>query len=150
MRKLILLFGWVMIMLFLSISSTMSQNMKFSDALIVFGEQRILKFRKFSLEMTDESKKELKELSDLIRLTPGIIKTNVLVIQIFSCEQELNIKPYLGVCRGQVIIDYLEKAVGMPRKKCLIQDGGANSYDKKCLAGSGANLYIKPDWRGRQ
>ena len=129
--------------------SLFAQNMGFQEANLVFGEQRILKFRKFSLELTDDSYRKLQELQTLIKVSPAIVKTNLLVIQIFTCPQELAVKPYLGVCRGQVIIDYLEETIGMPRKKCLIRDGGANQYDEKCLAGSGANLYIKPDWRER-
>jgi len=123
-----------------------SQSLDFADAKVVFGDQRILKFRKYSLELIDESKDELREIAKMISFTPGIIKTNLLVIQIFSCEKELAVKPYLGVCRGQVVVDYLAKQIGMPRKKCLIQDGGANTYDKDCLAGSGVNIYLKPDW----
>lgn len=126
-----------------------AQNLTFEQADGIFGNQRILKFRHYSLELTDESKKELKALSDLIRITPALVKNTVLVIQIFTCEKELNVKPYIGVCRGQVIIDYLEKSIGMPRKKCLIRDTGASSFDKECLAGSGGNLYLKPNWRGK-
>ena len=131
-------------------SSIFAQEMGFNEASLVFGDQRILKFRKFSLELTDESYEELQEIQTLIKLTPGIIKTNLLVIQIFTCPQELVVKPYIGVCRGQVIIDYLEEMVGMPRKKCLIRDAGANQYDEKCLVGSGVNIYLKPDWRERK
>lgn len=130
-----------------SYSHSYGQTLGFQEAKIVFGDQRILKFRKFSLELLDESKEELRQMAKLISVTPGLIKTNLLVIQIFSCEKELKVKPYLGVCRGQVVIDYLVNQIGMPRKKCLIQDGGANAYDKECLAGSGVNIYLKPDWK---
>lgn len=122
------------------------QTLDFPEAKIVFGEQRILKFRKFSLELHDESKEQLRDLAKLLNMTPGVISNNLLVIQIFSCEKELKIKPYLGVCRGQVIVDYLESQIGMPRKKCLIQDGGANAFDKGCLAGSGVNIYLQRGW----
>lgn len=145
-RRLIISFCFLLLYLFTPVDSY-SQTLGFEEAQIVFGDQRILKFRKFSLELLDESKEELRKLAKMINQTPGLIKTNQLVIQIFSCEKELKVKPYLGVCRGQVIIDYLVKQIGMPRKKCLIQDGGANTYDKECLAGSGVNLYIKPEWK---
>ncbi|MEM8892079.1 MAG: hypothetical protein AAGD28_29140 [Bacteroidota bacterium] len=125
-----------------------AQEIGYNEAKIVFGDQKILKFRKYSLELLDESKEELRLLAKMINTTPGLVKENLLVIQIFSCEKELKVKPYLGVCRGQVIVDYLQQQIGMPRKKCLIQDGGANSYDKECLAGSGVNIYLKPGWEG--
>lgn len=132
---------------FSSISTTYSQTLGFKEAQMVFGDQRILKFRRFSLELLDESKEELRKMAKMISVTPGLVKTNLLIIQIFSCEKELKVKPYLGVCRGQVVIDYLVNQIGMPRKKCLIQDGGANAFDKECLAGSGVNIYLKPDWK---
>lgn len=133
--------------LFSNLSLAHAQELGFEEAKIVFGDQKILKFRKFSLELLDESKEELRLLAKLINSTPGVIKNNLLVIQIFSCEKEIKVKPYLGVCRAQVIVDYLEKQIGMPRKKCLIIDAGPNSYDKECLAGSGVNMYIKPAWK---
>lgn len=145
-RRLIISFCFLLLYLSTPVDSY-SQTLGFEEAKIVFGDQRILKFRKFSLELLDESKEELRKLAKMISQTPGLIKTNQLVIQIFSCEKELKVKPYLGVCRGQVIIDYLVNQIGMPRKKCLIQDGGANAYDKECVAGSGVNLYIKPEWK---
>ncbi|MEM6803870.1 MAG: hypothetical protein AAF696_20865 [Bacteroidota bacterium] len=138
---------FLILFLFSNASFLTAQVLGFEEAKIVFGDQKILKFRKFSLELLDESKEELRLLAKLINTTPGVIKNNLLVIQIFSCEKEIKVKPYLGVCRAQVIVDYLDKQIGMPRKKCLLIDGGANAYDKDCLAGSGVNIYIKPAWK---
>jgi len=151
-RKLLnprILYGLIFPLLFLFRTPELqAQEIGYNEAKIVFGDQKILKFRKYSLELLDESKEELRLLAKMINTTPGLVKENLLVIQIFSCEKELKVKPYLGVCRGQVIVDYLQQQIGMPRKKCLIQDGGANSYDKECLAGSGVNIYLKPGWKG--
>lgn len=123
-----------------------TQELSYDQASHLFGPQRILKFRQFSLEMTDQSKSELKLLAELIQQYPGIIATHLMVVQIFSCEKELNIKPYLGVCRGQVVVDYLEKELGLSRKKCLIRDGGKNAFDPNCTTGSGTYLYLRPSW----
>lgn len=123
-----------------------AQKLSYEQALKVFGDQRIMKFRKFSLELTDESKEELTKLVESLRRFPAVLHSNVIVIQTFTCEQELNVKPYIGACRGQVIIDYLVDAIGVPRKKCLIQDGGSSQFDKDCQIGSGVNLYLKPAW----
>lgn len=123
------------------------QSLSYEQAVKIFGEQRILTFRKFSLELTDESKEELTKLVDALRRFPPVLFKNVIVIQTFTCETELNVKPYIGACRGQVIIDYMVEAIDIPRRKCLIQDGGANSFDKKCELGSGVNLYLKPAWK---
>ena len=124
-----------------------AQNITFEQADALFGSQRILTFRQFSLNLTDESFAELKKIAELIRITPDLVKTNLIIIQTFTCEKELKIKPYIGTARGQVVIDFLEKTIGMPRKKCLIRDAGVNVYDKDCLAGSGVNVYLRPDWR---
>lgn len=96
--------------------------------------------------MKDESRTQLAELSQLIRQYPQMFRSNLLMVQVFTCEKELAIKPYLGACRGQVVIDYLEQQVGLPRKKCLIQETGSSAYAQDCEAGSGVNLYLKPDW----
>ena len=126
-----------------------AQSLTFEQANALFGQQKILKFRKFSLEMTDQGIAEMEKLVKQIQQSPEMVRRNMLIIQVFTCEEELKVKPYIGVVRGQVIIDYLEKAVEMPRKKCLIQDNGKNPYDTECVAGSGANLYLRPDWLGR-
>lgn len=130
-------------------STAWAQSISFEQASAIFGKQKILKFRKFSLEMTDQSKLELETLATQIKQSPEMMRRNLLIIQIFTCEDELQVKPYIGTVRGQVVIDYLEKNVQMPRKKCLIQDNGKNPLDTECIAGSGANLYIRPDWLGR-
>lgn len=123
-----------------------AQDLTFEQANIIFGKQRILTFRKFSLELTDESKAELQKIAELCRVSPGMMRRTLLVIQVFTCEQELAVKPYIGVCRGQVVIDYLEEAIGLSRKKCLVRDVGSNPLDTDCLAGSAVTLYLKPDW----
>ena len=79
--------------------------------------------------------------SDIVRLV-----TNLLVIQVFSCPDELAVKPYLGACRGQVVVDALEDGIDLPRKKCLIIETGANEFDPECAVGNGATLYLKPGW----
>jgi hypothetical protein len=127
-------------------SSLHGQELSFSQANAIFGGQRILTFRPYSLNLTDQSQADLQALSDLILQYPGVIATHLLVIQVFSCEKELATKPYLGVCRGQVVVDQLEKKLGLSRKKCLIRDGGINAYDPDCLVGSGVNLYLRPNW----
>lgn len=121
-------------------------NLTYAQSVAIFGEQRIFEFRRFSLELTDESKASLHELVEVIRRFPAIMHKNVLVIQTFTCEKELNVKPYIAACRGQVIIDYLVEAVDMPRKKCFIQDGGPNTFDPDCHVASGVNMYLKPAW----
>jgi outer membrane protein OmpA-like peptidoglycan-associated protein len=123
------------------------QSITFEQAVTIFGEQRILKFRKFSLELTDESKEELTQLVEVLRRFPAVLHKNLIIIQTFTCETELNVKPYIAACRGQVVIDYLVEAIGVPRRKCLIQDGGPSQFDKECEIGSGVNLYLKPNWR---
>jgi hypothetical protein len=130
-------------------SAGWSQSITFEQASAIFGKQKILKFRKYSLEMTDQSQLEMETLVRQIKVAPEMMRRNLLIIQVFSCEDELRVKPYIGAVRGQVIIDYLEKNAEMPRKKCLIQDNGKNPFDTECVAGSGANLYIRPDWLGR-
>jgi hypothetical protein len=127
-----------------------AQKLSFEQADALFGNQRILTFRQFSLKLTDDSRNELQQMAEVIKVTPDLVKTNLLIIQTFTCEKELKIKPYLGTVRGQVIIDFLEKTIGMPRKKCLIRDAGSNPLDKDCVAGSGVNVYLRPDWRGDQ
>jgi len=128
-------------------SSLLGQELSFQQANALFGGQRILTFRPYSLSLTDQSQTDLQALEDLIRQYPGIISTHLLVIQVFSCEKELAVKPYLGVCRAQVIVDQLENHLGLARKKCLIRDGGVNAYDPDCLVGSGVNLYLRPTWK---
>ncbi len=130
-------------------ASVQAQSISFEQANALFGQQKIIKFRKFSLEMTDQGIAEMEKLVKQIQQSPEMIRRNMLIIQVFTCEEELKVKPYIGVVRGQVLIDYLEKTVEMPRKKCLIQDNGKNPYDTECVAGSGANLYLQPDWLGR-
>ena len=127
-----------------------AQGFTFEQADALFGNQRMLTFRKYSLQLTDESMSELQKVAEFIRITPDLVKTNLLIIQTFTCEKELKVKPYIAAVRGQVVIDFLEKAIGMPRKKCLIRDTGSNAFDKDCLAGSGVNLYLKPDWREKK
>lgn len=141
------LFG-LLLLLLLALQSQ-AQSLTFEQSKAIFGQQKILKFRRFSLELDDESKAEVERLVVLINTYPDIMKRSLLIIQVFSCEKELKVKPYIGAVRGQIIIDILEKRVDMPRKKCLIQDNGKSPYDAECLAGSGANLYLRPDWRGR-
>jgi hypothetical protein len=122
------------------------QSVSFEQASLLFGKQRSLSFRPYTLDLDDKSRESLLEIVELARVSPVLFQKNLLVLQIFTCEKELKVKPYLGVCRGQVVIDFLEKEIGMPRKKCLIRDGGANPLDPDCLAGSGVLLYLKPDW----
>lgn len=137
---------WMCWMMFApSISS--AQELNFDQASHLFGPQRVLTFRPFTLDMTDKSLAALEELTTLISQYPGIIATHLLVVQIFSCEKELEIKPYLGVCRGQVVVDYLEQKLGLSRKKCLIRDGGKNAFDPDCTTGSGTYLYLRPSWK---
>ena len=121
-------------------------KLTFEESQTIFGQQPIMKFRKFSLELTDESKRELMKLAGVIAKVPAMIHHNVIVIQVFTCEQEIRVKPYIGACRGQVIVDYFEEVLNLSRKKCLILDSGRNAFDTDCLAGSGVNLYLKPEW----
>ncbi|MEM7655587.1 MAG: hypothetical protein AAF399_05615 [Bacteroidota bacterium] len=137
---------WLIMVCCLCSSALQGQELSFKQAQAIFGQQRILSFRPYSLSLTDQSQTELQEMMQLIRQYPGTIATHLLVIQVFSCEQELAVKPYLGVCRAQVVIDLLEKELGLSRKKCLIRDGGINAFDPECLAGSGVNLYLRPNW----
>jgi|GEM_PF-2416851 len=138
----------LMLLIKISLIVLQAQKIPYQQASTIFGGQKIVKFREFSLEMTDEGKQILNTLAKNIRQVPVMIRNNMLIIQVFSCEKELKVKPYLGVCRGQVIIDYLVETIKMPRKQCLIQDTGASLYDKECLSGSGVNLYLRPGWEG--
>lgn len=121
-------------------------KLTYKQAVAVFGEQRIFEFQRFSLELTDASKDELHQLVETLRKFPTVLANNVIVIQTFTCEKELNVKPYIAACRGQVIIDYLVDAINIPRKKCYIQDGGPNKFDPDCEVLSGVNIYLKPSW----
>ncbi|MEM6343695.1 MAG: hypothetical protein AAF927_07430 [Bacteroidota bacterium] len=122
------------------------RKLTYDQAVAVFGEQRIFEFRRFSLELTDASKAELHELVETIRKFPAVLGGNVIVIQTFTCEKELNVKPYIAACRGQVIIDYLVESINISRKKCYIQDGGPNKFDPECEVLSGVNVYLKKSW----
>ena len=145
-RLLLLLLGVIFLGL-CPVIQAQPQSLSYGQAVKIFGEQRILTFRKFSLELTDESKEELTKLVEALRRFPPVMYQNVIVIQTFTCESELKVRPYIGACRGQVIIDYMVDAIDIPRRKCYIQDGGANKFDKKCELGSGVNLYLKPAWK---
>ncbi|MEL6652288.1 MAG: hypothetical protein AAFQ87_15915 [Bacteroidota bacterium] len=120
-------------------------QLTYDQAVAVFGE-RIFEFRRFSLELTDESKNELLELVETIQKFPAVLASNVIIVQTFTCEKELNVKPYIAACRGQVLIDYLVEELHMPRKMCFIQDGGPNRYDPECEVLSSVNVYLKPAW----
>ncbi len=122
-----------------------TQEISFEQASSLFGGQKILTFRRFSLSLDDNSQQQLAQLASNIMQYPAIIRDNLLVIQTFTCPLELKIKPYIGAVRGQVIIDYLEKKIGLNRKICLIQESGATA-DIDCLAGSGANIYLQDGW----
>lgn len=122
-----------------------SQEIPFEEAKALFGGQKILTFRKFSLSLDDKSQQSLAQLAAQINQSPGIIRNNLLIIQTFTCPEELTAKPYIGAVRGQVIIDYLEKKIGLNRKKCFIQESGS-TQDPNCLAGSGANIYLQDGW----
>lgn len=135
-------------MVLLSLTSLRGQNISYEQANAIFGGQKIVKFRQFSLDMTDEGKQIMTALVRKIQPYPGMFRSNILIIQVFGCEKELNVKPYLSVVRGQVMIDYLVENLKIPRKKCLIQDLGPSPYDKDCLSGSGANIYLRPNWEG--
>ncbi|MEO0896509.1 MAG: hypothetical protein AAFY71_08940 [Bacteroidota bacterium] len=144
--------GWGVIWLpFLFLQATYAQipagPVDFETAQAIFGTQHLLTFQKFSLELKDESKAELDKVVNVVLRQPQIIQRTFIVLQVFTCEQELNVKSYLGVVRAKQITDYLTQKLGMPRKKILIQDRGANPLDKDCLAGSGMTLFLKPDWR---
>ena len=127
-------------------SQAHGRKLTYEQAVAVFGEQRIFEFRRFSLELTDASKAELHELVEIIRKFPAVLGGNVIVIQTFTCEKELNVKPYIAACRGQVIIDYLVESINISRKKCYIQDGGPNKFDPECEVLSGVNVYLKKSW----
>ena len=85
----------------------------------------------------------LDEIIKRISENPGIIQENVLILQVFTCEQELRVKPYIGVVRAKNVIDYLEARLGLARRKCLILDDGPNPYDRDCRVGSGMNIYLQ-------
>lgn len=146
-----LVLSFAIFLTFITILPTSSQaqgrKLTYEQAVAVFGEQRIFEFRKFSLELTDASKAELFELVEIIRKFPAVLGGNVIVIQTFTCEKELNVKPYIAACRGQVIIDYLVESINISRKKCYIQDGGPNKFDPDCEILSGVNVYLKKTWQ---
>lgn len=119
----------------------------FETAQAMFGTQHLLNFRKFSLELTDQSQQELDQVVNLMIRQPQMLQRTFLVLQVFTCEQELKVKSYLGMVRAKLITDYITEKLNMPRKKILIQDRGSNPLDKDCLAGSGMTLFLKPDWR---
>lgn len=121
-----------------------SDKIPFSRAEALFGGQKILQYRLFSLDMKDASASVLNDIIVRIQTNPDIIKYNVLVLQVFTCSKERNVKPYLGVVRAQQLVDYLEKELGLSRRKCLIMDEGSSEFDEKCTFGSGINVYLKP------
>jgi len=129
-------------------SSAYAQGtLPFESAQALFGRQRLVQYPNFSLIPTDKSQEELASISRLLQQKPEIMQRTFIVIQVFTCQQELKVKPYLGVVRAKRIIDYLSKEARMNRKKFLIQDRGANPLDPDCKAGSGVTLFLKPDWR---
>lgn len=96
--------------------------------------------------MKDASAVALNDLVVRIRTNPDIIKYNLLVLQVFTCKKEANVKPYIGVVRAQMLINYLETELGLSRRKCLILDDGPSQFDENCTAGSGINVYLRPGW----
>lgn len=138
--------GLIFLLLSTQQASAQVTKLSYDQAVAVFGAQRIFEFRRFSLELTDESKTQLLELVEVLRKFPIVLTHNVIVLQTFTCEKELSVKPYISACRGQVLIDYLVEAIHIPRKKCYIQDGGPNKFDPDCEVLSGVNAYLKPSW----
>ncbi|MCI4670454.1 MAG: hypothetical protein MRZ79_20125 [Bacteroidia bacterium] len=128
-------------------SHVYSQSLPFESAQAMFGAQRLLEYPDFAFEPSDKGKAELDALVKLIQTKPQMVQRTFIVIQVFTCEKELKVKPYLGVVRAKRIVDDLSTRCNMPRKKFLIQDRGANPLDRDCLAGSGLTLFLKPDWR---
>lgn len=146
-NKPILFLALLCICLILQTSHMLGQTVPFETAQAMFGNQRIIEYPRFAFEPSDKSKAELDEIVKLISLQPQMVQRTFVVIQVFTCEQELRVKPYLGVVRAKRVIDYLSTKCNMHRKKFLIQDRGANPLDKDCVAGSGLTLFLKPDWR---
>lgn len=128
-------------------SQGIGQSIPFETAQKMFGDQRLLEYSRFAFEPTDKSREELDAIVKLVSLQPQMVQRTFIVIQVFTCEQELHVKPYLGVVRAKRVIDYISSRCNMPRKKFLIQDRGANPLDQDCVAGSGLTLFLKPDWR---
>lgn len=118
--------------------------MPFEQADTIFGRQHIITFRPYALEPTDEGLQIIGKVAGIINNKPSIIKYNRLVIQTFSCPNEIAAKPYIGACRGQWIVDFLEKVVLLSRTKCTIIEGGAPKNGIPCQGNSGAILYLKP------
>jgi len=133
-------------LLFCSICAVHAQKtLSFAEATKVFGGQKIIEFRRFTLYPTDNGQKELDVLKGILDAYPEVIKHNVLIIQAFTCEEELNVKPYLGVCRAYKVAEFLASSLGIPRRKCFIQYKGKEHFDKDCIAGSGINIYLKEE-----
>lgn len=124
--------------------SLMEFPMPFEQADSIFGRQHIITFRPYSIEPTDEGLQAIGKVAQIFDTKPSVIKHNRLVIQTFSCPQEIAAKPYLGACRGQWIVDFLEKSVLLSRTKCNIIEGGAQKANTQCQGNSGVILYIKP------
>ncbi|MEO0472793.1 MAG: hypothetical protein AAF206_24470 [Bacteroidota bacterium] len=116
------------------------------QAILLFGEPKALQFQYFSLDLTDDSQETLDKLVEKLRQFPAM-RGRLLLIEVSSCEKELNVKPYLSTVRGQVIIDYLQRSIKYPRKRCLIQDGGPNYEDKECELAGTVKISLKPAWR---
>lgn len=131
-------------LLWLPLQAQPEQTLSFQKASQIFGKQRTLNFRQYALELNDESRLLLEQTAVLIRSTPALVHSNVLVLQVFTCEEELLAKPYIGVVRAKLIVDYLEQELGLSRKKCYIQDTGASAFDEDCTAGSGLHLVLRP------
>ena len=123
-----------------------SDKIPFARAESLFGGQKILQYRLFSLDKKDASEDVLQDLVVRIRANPDIIKYNNLILQVFTCSKESNVKPYIGVVRAQQLVDYLEQELGLSRRKCLILDEGPSQFDEACDFGSGINVYLRPGW----
>lgn len=134
----------VFCLLFPLVLSAQSDKIPFSQAKQLLGTQKILDYRLYSMDMKDASAIALNDIVVRIRTNPDIIKYNILVLQVFTCVKERQVKPYLGVVRAQRLIDYLEKELGLSRRKCLILDEGPSEFDTNCTVGAGINVYLKP------
>ena len=71
-------------MIMFSLSLLPAQEMPYEQASALFGGQKIVKFRPFSLDMTDEGEEVMVQLAQHIMQYPRMIGPNLLIIQVFG------------------------------------------------------------------
>ena len=65
--------------------SAQEDQISFEDAQVIFGGQKIVKYRKFYFDLNDESEDTFNHLMKQIKMFPPLVKENMLIFQVFTC-----------------------------------------------------------------